>query len=87
MELLNQRTGWRKRRVANAVTEKHPLLFSRRLAIADKLGVDLNTVTAVTREVEAAHGINWPFPRYPNPLDRGNRVPKFNPNNHEDAPL
>jgi hypothetical protein len=30
---------------------------------------------------------NWPFPIFPNPLDKGTRVPKFNPNNHEDAPL
>lgn len=29
----------------------------------------------------------WPFPPHPNPLDRGNRVPRFNPDNHEDAPL
>jgi hypothetical protein len=29
----------------------------------------------------------WPFPPYPNPLDRSNRVPKFNPDNYEDAPL
>ena len=28
----------------------------------------------------------WPFPPYPNPLDKGNNVPRFNPNNHEDAP-
>jgi len=31
--------------------------------------------------------LTWPFPPYPNPLDRGNRAPKFNPNNHEDAPI
>lgn len=29
----------------------------------------------------------WPFPPFPNPLDRGANTPKFNPNNHEDAPL
>lgn len=28
----------------------------------------------------------WPFPPFPNPKDKGNRVPKFNPDNHEDAP-
>ena len=31
--------------------------------------------------------MSWPFPPYPNPLDKGSSVPKFNPNNHEDAPL
>ena len=29
---------------------------------------------------------NWPFPPFPNPLDKGNKVPKFNPDNFEDAP-
>ncbi len=29
----------------------------------------------------------WPFPPFPNPLDKGNKTPKFNPNNHEDAPI
>jgi hypothetical protein len=29
----------------------------------------------------------WPFPPFPNPLDKGNKVPKFNPDNFEDAPL
>jgi hypothetical protein len=29
----------------------------------------------------------WPFPPHPNPLDKGSSVPKFNPNNEEDAPL
>lgn len=29
----------------------------------------------------------WPFPVFPNPLDTGHRQPKFNPSNHEDAPL
>ena len=29
----------------------------------------------------------WPFPPYPNPLDKGNSVPKFNPDNFEDAPI
>jgi hypothetical protein len=29
----------------------------------------------------------WPFPAWPNPLDKGNKQPKFNPANHEDAPL
>jgi hypothetical protein len=29
----------------------------------------------------------WPFPPFPNPLDKGANVPKFNPDNHEDAPL
>lgn len=30
----------------------------------------------------------WPFPVHPNPKDIRNGVqPKFNPNNHEDAPL
>ena len=29
----------------------------------------------------------WPFPSFPNPLDNGQKRPKFNPANHEDAPL
>ena len=29
----------------------------------------------------------WPFPMFPNPLDAGHKKPKFNPANHEDAPL
>ena len=29
----------------------------------------------------------WPFPPFPNPKDTGNRVPKFNPENYEDAPV
>ena len=29
----------------------------------------------------------WPFPPFPNPKDKSNKVPKFNPDNHEDAPL
>jgi hypothetical protein len=29
----------------------------------------------------------WPFPPFPNPLDSGNTVPRFNPDNFEDAPL
>ena len=31
--------------------------------------------------------MTWPFPPFPNPKDKGNRVPKFNPDNHEDAPV
>ena len=31
--------------------------------------------------------MTWPFPPFPNPKDKGNRGPKFNPDNHEDAPL
>jgi hypothetical protein len=31
--------------------------------------------------------MTWPFPQFPNPLDKGKTVPKFNPNNEEDAPL
>jgi len=30
--------------------------------------------------------MTWPFPPFPNPIDKGNKVPKFNPDNHEDAP-
>ena len=30
---------------------------------------------------------SWPFPAWPNPLDTGHNRPKFNPANHEDAPL
>ncbi|CAB4131214.1 hypothetical protein UFOVP121_70 [uncultured Caudovirales phage] len=30
----------------------------------------------------------WPFPVYPNPKDKPDgKKPKFNPNNHDDAPL
>jgi hypothetical protein len=29
----------------------------------------------------------WPFPAFPNPKDNGNKPPKFNPDNHEDAPV
>jgi hypothetical protein len=31
--------------------------------------------------------MSWPFPPFPNPLDRGTSIPKFNPANHEEAPL
>jgi hypothetical protein len=31
--------------------------------------------------------MTWPFPPFPNPKDKGNRAPKFNPDNEEDAPL
>ncbi len=31
--------------------------------------------------------MTWPFPPFPNPKDKGSRVPKFNPDNHEDAPV
>jgi len=31
--------------------------------------------------------MTWPFPPFPNPLDQGNSIPKFNPANHEEAPL
>jgi len=37
--------------------------------------------------ITAGEGMNWPFPPFPNPKDKGNRVPKFNPDNHEDAPI
>ena len=29
----------------------------------------------------------WPFPPFPNPQDKGNKVPKFNPDNYDEAPL
>jgi len=29
----------------------------------------------------------WPFPPFLNPKDEGNKPPKFNPDNHEEAPL
>lgn len=30
----------------------------------------------------------WPFPSFPNPLDKNNgKLPPFNPDNEEDAPL
>jgi hypothetical protein len=31
--------------------------------------------------------MTWPFPPFPNPMDTGNKVPKFNPENYEDAPV
>ena len=31
--------------------------------------------------------MTWPFPPFPNPKDKGNRVPKFNPDNFEESPL
>jgi hypothetical protein len=31
--------------------------------------------------------MSWPFPAFPNPQDKPGKGPKFNPNNHEDAPL
>ena len=31
--------------------------------------------------------MNWPFPPFPNPKDKGTNVPKFNPDNFEDAPV
>ena len=31
--------------------------------------------------------MSWPFPPFPNPQDKPGKSPKFNPNNHEDAPL
>jgi hypothetical protein len=31
--------------------------------------------------------MSWPFPPFPNPQDKPGKGPKFNPNNHEDAPL
>ena len=33
-----------------------------------------------------AYGV-WPFPPFPNPLDKGTKVPKFNPDNFEEAPI
>ena len=29
----------------------------------------------------------WPVPPFPNPKDKGTNVPKFNPDNYEDAPV
>jgi hypothetical protein len=29
----------------------------------------------------------WPFPPFPLPTPKNDNPPKFNPNNHEDAPL
>ena len=31
--------------------------------------------------------MTWPFPTVPNTKDKGNTVPRFNPDNYEDAPL
>lgn len=44
--------------------------------------------TTVSKGATARSGSNvWPFPPFPNPKDKGNRVPKFNPENYEDAPV
>ena len=44
--------------------------------------------TTVFKEEIVRSGNNvWPFPPFPNPKDKGNRVPKFNPENYEDAPV
>jgi hypothetical protein len=44
--------------------------------------------TTVSKGATARSGNNvWPFPPFPNPKDKGNRVPKFNPENYEDAPV
>lgn len=29
---------------------------------------------------------DWPFPPFPNPLDKPGKIP-FNPDNHDDAPF
>lgn len=31
--------------------------------------------------------MTWPFPPFPNPLDKGNKPIPFNPDNYEDAPV
>jgi hypothetical protein len=31
--------------------------------------------------------MKWPFPPFPNPKDKGNKVPKFNPDNFDESPL
>ena len=31
--------------------------------------------------------MTWPFPPFPNPKDKGNQVPKFNPDNYDEAPI
>ena len=31
--------------------------------------------------------MNWPFPPFPNPKDKGTKQPKFNPDNYEESPL
>jgi len=44
--------------------------------------------TTVSKGATARSGnIVWPFPPFPNPKDTGNRLPKFNPENYEDAPV
>lgn len=54
------------------------------------LGEDQMMRFKVTKSLDGAYV--WkrqvrPFPAFPNPLDMGNKRPKFNPANHEDAPL
>ena len=29
----------------------------------------------------------WPFPPFPNPKEKGNKTPKFNPDNYEESPV
>lgn len=46
---------------------------------------DLGWHAAVTTIAESME--TWPFPPFPLSPPKNNKPPKFNPNNHEDAPL
>ena len=56
------------------------------LAIDIARQIDREAMEMLERKHHAA--VNWPFPPHPNPLDRRDgKLPKFNPDNIEDAPL
>jgi hypothetical protein len=64
----------------------HHQLWLDTLNMAQQQGKPLEQ--ALTRADEAlTMADSWPFPAFPNPLDTGHKQPKFNPSNHEDAPL
>jgi len=64
----------------------HHQLWLDALNMAQQQGKPLEQ--ALTRADEALKmADSWPFPAWPNPLDTGYKQPKFNPANHEDAPL
>ena len=50
-------------------------------------GVRVGVLSLVMKSEGTGRSAFWPFPAFPNPLDAGHKRPKFNPSNHEDAPL
>lgn len=50
-------------------------------------GVRVGELSLVMKNEGTGRSAFWPFPVFPNPLDTGHKRPKFNPSNHEDAPL